>query len=187
MGEVKGQGEGFLTRAGFAARQGWSPSYITKLGHQGRLVLCADRKLIDVAATLAALQRTGDPRKQSVRQHHAAARVEKHVSAFVRPDAPSDGEPTAPGAAPKYWDAKTRREGALAELAEIELAKTCGNLVDRQRVEAVAFAAGRLLRDTVLGLPTQLAPIFAGMGEMPSVSRSRCAMRCARSLPMPQR
>jgi len=163
MGELNAQGEGFLSKSGFAARQGWSPSYVTKLGHQGRLVLCADQKLIDVAATLAALQRSGDPGKKAVRQHHAAARVEKHVAPHIRPDAPSDDEPAAVGAAPKYWDNKARREGALAELAEIELAKTCGNLVDRRRVEAMAFTAGRTLRDTVLGLPTQLAPVFAGM------------------------
>ncbi|HUW37543.1 MAG TPA: hypothetical protein VMV91_09430 [Rhodocyclaceae bacterium] len=156
----------FLKRSAFAAQQGWSASYVTKLGHQGRLVLSSDQKLIDVDMTLAALRRTGDPGKEYMRQHHAAARVEKHVAAHVRPDAASDDERALFAdvcTAPKYWDNKTRREGALAELAEIELAKTCGNLVDRQRVEAMAFTAGRMLRDTVLGLPTQLAPVFAGM------------------------
>lgn len=155
----------YLSRSKFAAEQGWSPSYVTKLGQQGRLVLDQDQKLVDVAATLARLRRTDDPGKASVRQHHAAARVEKHVGAHVKPDAPASDGPSSVGADPKYWGNKTRREGALAELAELELAKKRGELVDRQQVEAMAYAAGRTLRDTVLGLPTQLAPALTTMTD----------------------
>jgi hypothetical protein len=156
----------FLSKSKFAAEQGWSPSYVTKLGQQGRLVLCENKKLVNVDATLAMLRRTEDPGKDSVRQHHQAGRVEKHVGAHVEPDAPTDDEPgAAAGADPKYWDNKARREGMLADLAELELAKKRGELVERQRVEAMAFAAGRTLRDAVLGLPTQLAPVFATMTD----------------------
>ena len=155
----------YLSRSKFAAERGWSPSYVTKLGQQGRLVLCPEKKLVDVDATLTLLHRTDDPAKESVRQHHASARTEKHVGAHVRSDAPSGDESPGSVADPKYWDNKTRREGALAELAELELAKKRGELVDRQRVEAMAFAAGRTLRDAVLGLPTQLAPAFTTMTD----------------------
>ena len=155
----------YLSKSKFAAERGWSPSYVTKLGQQGRLVLCPENKFVDVDATLAMLHRTDDPGKESVRQHHASARTEKHVGAHVRSDASSGDETPGTGADPKYWDNKTRREGALAELAELELTKKRGELVDRQRVEAMAFAAGRSLRDTVLGLPTQLAPVFASMSD----------------------
>jgi hypothetical protein len=155
----------YLSKSKFAAEQGWSPSYVTKLNQQGRLVLCPDRKLVDVDATLAILRRTEDPGKESVRQHHQGARVEKHVVAHVKSDASTKDEPGAPSADPKYWDNKARREGMLADLAELELAKKRGELVERQRVEAMAFAAGRTLRDAVLGLPTQLAPVFATMTD----------------------
>ena len=53
----------------------------------------------------------------------------------------------------------------LAELAELELARKRTELVDRVRVEAMAFSAGRTLRDSVLGLPTRLAPLFATMSD----------------------
>jgi hypothetical protein len=155
----------FLSKSKFAAEQGWSPSYVTKLGQQGRLVLCENKKLVNVDATLAMLRRTEDPGKEAIRQHHQAGRVEKHVGAHVKPDAPGDDEPASAGTDPKYWGNKTRREGALAELAELELAKKRGELVERQRVEAMAFAAGRTLRDAMLGLPTQLAPVFATMTD----------------------
>lgn len=149
-----------LSRSAFAASQGWSPSYVTKLGKQERLVFAdATRKLIDVGATLAMLARTEDPEKEAVRQHHAGRRSEK----MVRPDQAE--EPESDAADPTYWAAKARRESALAELAEHELAKKRGELVERPRVESAAFAIGRMLRDAVLGVPVQLAPQIVGMSD----------------------
>lgn len=149
-----------LSRSAFAASQGWSPSYVTKLGKQARLVFVdEDRKLIDVGATLAALARTEDPEKEAVRQRHASRRSEK----MVRPG--SVEEPETDAADPTYWAAKARRESALAELAEHELAKKRGDLVERSRVESAAYAIGRMLRDAVLGVPVQLAPQLVGMTD----------------------
>lgn len=163
-----------LSRSEFASAQGWSPSYVTKLGKQGRLVLDESGKLVDVAATLARLKRTEDPGKAGVKQHHAASRSEKHV----RHDAPADDVSPVAAADPRYWDNKARREGALAELAELELAKRRGELVDRARVESAAFAIGRMLRDAVLGLPTQLAPALASVTDSFEVeAQLRTALR----------
>ncbi len=156
----------YLNKSQFAAEQGWSPSYVTKLKDQERLVYAPCGKLIDVAATLAILRRTNDPGKESVRQHHAAERSDRHVGTHVRPDAPSGDEPsTGSAASPKYWDAKSRREGALGELAELELAKKRGDLVERPRVESVAFAVGRMTRDSVLGLLPRLASEVAPLTD----------------------
>lgn len=158
--------EKYLSRSAFAARQTWSPSYVTKLGHQGRLVLCPENpKLIDVGATLAALLCTGDPGGGSLRKYHASMRVEKHVSAHVKIDSATDDIAAPVDVDPKYWDSKTRREAALANLTELELAVKSGHLVNRQRVEDVAFRSGRMLRDAGLGIPTQLAPVFASMTD----------------------
>ena len=43
----------FLTRKEFATRIDCVPSYVTKLGNQGRLVLSPDGKLVDVEASMA--------------------------------------------------------------------------------------------------------------------------------------
>jgi len=64
-----------------------------------------------------------------------------------------------------YWDAHTRREVAAANREELLEKQLSGKLVDRVRVESAAFGIGRMLRDTVLGLPTQLAPEIAGMTD----------------------
>lgn len=168
----------YLSRSEFASAQGWSPSYVTKLGKQGRLILDADGKRVDVAATLAGLKRTEDPGKEAVRQRHADGRTEKHVGSHTRADAPGDEAPPSSAADPKYWDNKARREGALAELAELELAKKRGELVDRIRVESAAYAIGRMLRDAVLGLPTQLAPELVTLTDAFALeSRLRAALR----------
>lgn len=155
----------YLSRSKFAESQGWSPSYVTKLGKQGRLVLDEAEKLVDVPATLAILNRTKDPGKEGVRQHHADGRIERHVRAHTRPDAPAESGSERKNADPLYWNNKARREGALADLAEIELEQKRGSLVERDRVESMAMAVGRTLRDTLMGLPTRLAPELAGMSD----------------------
>ena len=163
----------YLSKKDFAISQGWSPSYVTKLKDQGRLVLCPEGKKVDVKATLAKLTNTSDPGKESVRLHHASERGAK----MVRSDAPDERDGSG-SADPKYWDNKTRREGALAALAELELANKAGALVERTRVEAVAYAAGRMLRDAMLNIPTQIAPILAAMTDPWEVERTlREAMR----------
>jgi hypothetical protein len=171
----------YLSKSQFAASQGWSASYITKLKDQGRLVFNDDGKLIDVPATLAILKRTQDPGKESVRQHHADERSEKHVGSHVKFNAPPGDDQAADKSAvnnPKYWDAKARREDMLADLAQLELGEKRGVLVDRKRVEAMSFAAGRMLRDAVLGLPTQLAPQLANMTDAFQIEiRLRDALR----------
>ena len=160
------EGETLLSKSAFAERQGWSPSYVTKLAKQGRLITSDDGRLVDVEKTLALLKRTSDPAKESVRQHHQAARTERHVGSHTRPTAPAGEDSGGSGAAdPAYWSAKARREAALADLAEHELAVKRGEYVERRRVESAAFAAGRMLRDAALGLPTQIAPELANLTD----------------------
>jgi hypothetical protein len=136
---------------------------------------------VDVVQTLALLKRTEDPGKDAVKQHHAAGRTDKYVGAHVRPDAPGESDEesgSGQAADPKYWDNKARREGALAALAELELGRKLGTLVERSRVESAAFAIGRMLRDAVLGLPTQLAPGLIGMTDAFEVeTKLRAALR----------
>lgn len=153
----------FLSKSQFALEQGWSPSYVTKLLKQGRLVLCEKKKLVNVQDTLALLARTVDPNKVATRRHHVNTRVAKYVAPQLAHDSPAGDDAGASTGDPKYWDSKARREGALADLAEIELARKRGQVVDRAGVEKFAFGIARMLRDSLLGLPTQLAPVVASM------------------------
>lgn len=157
----------FLTKSEFAARRGWSKSYVSKLASQDRLVLSADGK-VDVEATEALLAESADPSKAAVAARHEEHRVERDVRSHLQPggDTPAV-QPLVqqPGKGLDFQKARAHREFYLAQLAEAEFNKVQGNLVERKSVEEAAFAAGRTLRDLVFGLAPQLAAELTGMND----------------------
>jgi len=157
----------YLTKSEFAARHGWSKSYVSKLAKQDRLVLSDDGK-VDVEATELLLAESADPSKAAVAARHEESRVERDVRsqlqpghgpvAVLQPDA-------APTGAHNFQKAKAHREYYLAQLAEAEFNKVQGNLVERQAVEDAAYSAGRMLRDQFFGLAPQLAAELVAMTD----------------------
>lgn len=160
------QDDNFLTKSAFAKRQRWSRSYVSKLSSQGKLLLCpSNPKLIDVSASLKALGQS-------------AAGRERLATAHSEPGAPSGDDKIVASPDSNYWTHKSRHEAALAKISEIELARKSGDLVDRRRVERTAFTTSRMLRDAILGVPTQLAPELALMTDSFQLeSRLRDALR----------
>ncbi|MEE1889489.1 polyadenylate binding domain-containing protein [Pseudomonas carassii] len=75
----------FMSKSAFAARIGRSPSYITWLKNNDRLVLSPDGKLVDVQATLAKIQETADPSKAAVAARHQQERVQRDVYSQLNP------------------------------------------------------------------------------------------------------
>jgi len=66
--------------------------------------------------------------------------------------------------APKdYEDAKTRRMAAMAQLAEIEVETTRGNLVSIDEVVKIAGEEYAHVRSRLLSMPTKLAPLLANI------------------------
>jgi len=157
----------YLTKSEFAARRGWSKSYVSKLASQDRLVLADDGK-VDVVATEALLAESADPSKAAVAARHEENRVERDVRIHLQPggDTPAV-QPLVqqPGKGLDFQKARAHREFYLAQLAEAEFNKVQGNLVERKAVEDAAFAAGRTLRDLMFGLAPQLAAELAGMSD----------------------
>lgn len=157
----------YLTKSEFAARRGWSKSYVSKLANQDRLVLTADGK-VDVEATETLLAESADPSKAAVAARHEENRVERDVRTHLQTvgDTPAVQPPVPqPGKGPDFQKARAHREYYLAQLAEAEFNKVQGNLVERKAVEDAAFAAGRTLRDLVFGLAPQLAAELTGMSD----------------------
>jgi len=75
-----------------------------------------------------------------------------------------------PGVSPEnggatFASTRTRREQALAEMAELDLARRRGELVPAQEVRAAAFKSGRRVRDMVLALPDRLSPRLVGLDQ----------------------
>lgn len=159
----------YLTKSAFAAHRGVSPGYVTKLKDQGRLVMSPDGKRVDVAATEALLTTTADPSKIAVAERHERERVVRGVTAHISPSAPPldmpPDEDESAGDVIDFQKARARREHFLARLAENESLKDDGRLVERAAVENAAFAAGRLMRDLLLGLPKQISAELAAISD----------------------
>jgi len=71
-----------------------------------------------------------------------------------------------------YMEAKARRETALAQMAEIDLAKARGETADARKIRAVAMTVGRMTRDALLGLPYKLAPELVGLDDASEIEGS---------------
>lgn len=125
----------FMSRSEFAAHIGVAKSYITKLGHQGRLVLGQGQNAerIDVEATQRMLADTTG--------------------------APERANPAAQ--TPTFADAKDQREHYQAEMARLDYEERCGSLLRADEVRAVVAAAATGLRARLELLPDGLAPQLA--------------------------
>ena len=167
----------YLSKSAFAARLGRSPSYITWLKDNNRLVLSPDGKKVDVLATQALIVETADPSKAAVSARHQQDRVQRDVHSQLTPlaEPTSTAAPqplaTAPGKQPDFQKARAHREYYLAQLAEAEFNKVQGSTVEVTAVQSGAYNAGRMLRDTLLGMPPQLAPELAAMTDPWEIER----------------
>lgn len=149
----------FLSKKDFASHQGWSPSYVSKLATQGKLVMHSER-LVDVEATLARLRESADPSKHHVSDRHEAARTHRDVGRYVVSNAPETGEVKGEASASDnatYWTAKSKREAALADIAELELAKARKQLVEADSVYRALTDASRMMRDMLMSVPSRVA------------------------------
>lgn len=61
--------------------------------------------------------------------------------------------------------ARSFRERELAAQARITRMQSEGMLVERAEVERAAFTEARVLRDTLMGLPTKIAPLLAPVSD----------------------
>ncbi|MBX8475394.1 terminase small subunit [Pseudomonas cichorii] len=152
-----------ISKSEFAARRGWSKSYVSKLASQHRLVLTPDGK-VDLEATEALLAESADPSKAAVAARHEEARVASGVYAEILPGAETPAVPQ-PTKGPDFQKARAHREFYLAQLAEAEFHKVQGNLVEREAVTTAAYNAGRMVRDLMFGLAPQLAAKLATMSD----------------------
>lgn len=145
------------TSAEFARIAGFKPSYVRQLKLDGRLVLADDGKKIDVQASLARIAASRDPSKAAVAARHAEARS---ASRDEEPEEPAEIPPSDPNA-PRYQEARARREHYQALAAQRDFEVSMGNLLDAKEVEAVIADAVTSFRTRLETLQDALAPQLA--------------------------
>ena len=70
-----------------------------------------------------------------------------------------------------YYRSKARREKALASIAEIELAKMQGTLVEAGAVTRALHESARMLRDMMFSVPPRCAPKAQGCKNVGEIER----------------
>ncbi|WP_298580551.1 hypothetical protein [uncultured Luteimonas sp.] len=157
----------------FARRCGWKASYVTELKDAGRLVLTADGRRVQVAASLRLIEDTRDPSKAGVAARHAATRGAASPSTSAAPEAGqggAGGDDEAEDRAPVAYDdpLALRRARAQAEIQEAALRKALreeqqelGELLQRDDVLAVIADAITTLRTGLENLPNTLSASLA--------------------------
>lgn len=176
---------------GYAELKGRAPSYAHRLKVSGRLVVVNrdGKELIDVEASDALVEKTGDPSRYLTVEKHAKKReakktqlekkqpVENNISEIEKPiikevEAPQpknteakaqdDGEIFVPDNA-NYIEAKTAHQIILARTARLELEKEKGKYILKEEFERYLFNAGRQLRDSLANCARRVGSEVAGL------------------------
>lgn len=174
--------DGYVTKGDFATIYGCGRSYVSQLVKDKRLVLSEDGKLVNVEASLKLLDVSSDPSKAGVRQRWQAYRDgtpfagtatgadggEGGEGPAVAPaQLPIEAAASEPPVAPagrggsQYHDARTLREQAQAELAQIELAKAQGRALDGESVLRAIADVITSARTEVMQFRDRLTPLVA--------------------------
>lgn len=104
-------------------------------------------------------------------RHADRVRFSKPIYAQPGED-PRGGDEEDPAADPKdqaIAEHQKKKEEFRAKLVELEYEERVQTLVRKDEVEEQAFHAGRLVRDTLLNIPSRLAGILAAEGDQRKV------------------
>ncbi len=162
------------SKSAFARRLGVSPSYVTQLAQDGRLVL--EGKKVVVEASLARIEATKAPEWDAVRQRHAKtrdARREAVAPAVPLPasgdgsggngdgaatDEPAAVDPKADTTAEAYRRFRAVREHYQARQAKMRVAMKQGRLAPMAEVRRAGEHGGAGVRGMLENLADQIAP-----------------------------
>ena len=156
-----------ITRKQYAEHRGCSPSYITYLGKNGRLVLDADGKVM-VKETDQMVANTGGDR-QDVSSRHAAGRASKKSR-----DAAEDRKREAPAFSGEQIGNSIAASRAIKEkyaalTAKVDYETKIGYLIPREDVDAAMRFIGAAVRSALDVLPDQTAPLVAPVTDLAEI------------------
>lgn len=142
------------TRGEYAAHIKASAAYVTKLGHQGRLVEreIDGKKLVDFPLTDKLIRNTADLSK---------ARNGANAQPGRQPSMPIAAAGDGGKVDAIYRQAQAQERAFHAKLAELEYRRAVGELVRAADVRAAQSRKLASLRDALLQLPARLAPVLA--------------------------
>jgi phage terminase Nu1 subunit (DNA packaging protein) len=165
MGEkVKGEQVSQMSQSDLGRALGLSPAAITKLKKQGMPVVSVD------AAQAWRLARQSVARRKPQPLTAVAVAAPKTVGEHIA--LPPMGEGAyARQPESEYNTARTRREKAEAEIAELRLAEQLGLLINAAHVRAALAKRVAGLREAMLQLPARVVPLLAASPDAGSMDK----------------
>jgi len=167
-----------LSIRAYARHRGVSHTAVRKALANGRIT-AGDDGLIDAqladrqwaSATDVTKPRNsvaGAPKRR--RAPHTAA---EPLQGMPSPHAGANGATDANAArlAASYAPSRGMREGYLARIAKLEYEQMAGKLIDADEARAAMFVTARLVRENLLGIPSRLAPVIAGLTDRAEIQR----------------
>jgi len=151
-----------ITKAEFARSKGLNRSTVTRWVAAGRLVVDEQGNVLVTESELR-LAETADASRHGVVERHARERSKKIVGAATKPD--SDRGPRDHASYGKRLKESARREAAMAELAEMEVARVKGLLIDRVGVERALVDNQIAARQALERIPNDLALLLGAEND----------------------
>lgn len=152
-----------LSQSGLARRLGTSRQAVHDLVKRG-IIAVDDEGLIDVAEATEAMAKTLRADAKSVAAIMAS---EPEPTTQAEPPAiePSAGPEFDPTAATSYHVARTLREAAEAQIAQLKLRVMAGALLDSERVKTAATTMAAMTRNAFEKIPDKLADRLAAEAD----------------------
>ncbi len=162
-----------LGKKEFADLIGRSPSYVTKLKNDGRLVMTADGKKINVAASQRLIEQTAGIRGDVADRWQAArnARTDCAASQGMPESEKTQQRPAAQADAAEKIGSSLQAARAVKEkygamTAKVEYEKLIGELESRDNVHADLRSIGAVLRSAMDVFPDQIAPLLTATSDL---------------------
>lgn len=151
-----------LSQSGLARRLGTSRQAVHDLVKRG-IIAVDDEGLIDVAEATEAMAKTLRADAKSV----AAIMASEPEPTQAEPPAiePPAGPEFDPTAATSYHVARTLREAAEAQIAQLKLRVMAGALLDSERVKTAATTLAAMTRNAFEKIPDKLADRLAAEAD----------------------
>lgn len=150
-----------LTQKEFAARVGVSGPRVNQLARKGRLPLASDGKKIiwPAARDVWIAEHLGVERSPNQKPESEAPSVDSQIA---RQQTTIDGASSSAAIAAQLAKARAADKTFQAQTRGLKYEALKGTLVARADVDADSANVGTLIRTTLLGLPSKLAPLLSG-------------------------
>lgn len=158
------EGKLYATRSEYAAHLGASKAYVTKLGHQGRLVEreINGKKLVDVELTDRLIRNTTDMSKASNGANAAPGRAPSVPIAPIADGGKVDAI---------FRQAQAQERAFSAKIEELKYKEMSGQLIRTDAVRSTWAKRIASTRDALLQIPHRLAPVLAAESDLERVGQ----------------